>query len=567
VVDRGAGKRLVVLGPCGAQDAELHAFARGRLPEDIAWCRPGAYLVVEESADRIVLHTDPAAARPVYLTRHNGCWVWCTSARTLAGLAHAQVDVQRLACAVFLPSVPALAGQRTYFDGVSQLPSGSRIELLANCGHMRVTEVWRPDPEPGRVPHARLRAALRGSVRLRTGADPGLSCDLSGGLDSTSITAFAAAALPSTARLHTVTVHPEGDTSGADVTYARLAAHALGDRAVHHLLPLGPEHLPYSDITAVSATDEPAPSTLVRSRLDHQFRWMKGHLGTRTHLTGDGGDSVLFQPPIHLADLLRRGRWGRALGEAFGWARLRKEPVMPLLYDAVRVSAVTRDRALAALPRALGRRTPDHHGRVRWFCLLPTPDWAPPAARRLLGVAAEEAAAAPPRFAGLDASVRVLVDEIREVARTAVADQQLADVHRVDLHNPFLDPAVVDAVLRTPLDQRPRLHCYKPLLREAMVDLLPPEIAARTTKGSFDADHFAGVRANLPDLLRLADGWMAAYGLLDPAAFRRAIRRAGAGLPMPLAALEQALAAEAWLTAHDRAALPEWEIPAAAEGR
>ncbi|WP_256097957.1 albusnodin/ikarugamycin family macrolactam cyclase [Streptomyces sp. MnatMP-M17] len=566
VMARGGHRNVLLLGWCGATPAELRRLTDTTLPADIAWRWPGTYTVVEETPDAVVLHTDPAAALPLYAATWRDGWAWSTSARVLARLISAPVDARRLVCSVLAPSVPTLAGSRTFFDGVEQLAPGSRIELPAGAGSPRCTVQWRPDAVPG-LPHHRLREALSAAVTLRMEAGREVSCDLSGGLDSTTVAVLAATSLSDKHRLNTVTIHPEGDESGADLHYARLTSAAYPDRITHHLLPLAVEHLPYTRITAVPATDEPAPSTLTRARLTGQFHWMRRHLGSRTHLTGDGGDSVLFQPPAHLADLVRHRRWRRAVNEALGWARLRRCPVTPLLRDAVAMARMGRRDALADLAVSLAgfadtsasRARPSvDRGSVRWFTLLPMPGWAEPAALRLLSEAAGRAADTEDTLTGLDASVRILVDEVREVARTAVADVGLAATCGIDLHNPFLDPRVMDTVLRTSIDHRPPVHGYKPLLGRAMRHLLPPAVAARTTKGSFDADHHAGLRVNLPELLDLADGHLSDLGLIDPGRFRRHLREAAAGIPMPLAMLEQALSAEAWLRAHHESPGPAW---------
>ena len=224
-VTNDSGRRhVLILGLCGATSFEMQCLAGSKLPDDVAWRWPGSYTVLDEAEDGATIYTDPAAAHPVYLTAHQGGWAWCTSARTLASLVQARVDTQRLACSVFLPSVPTLAGARTFFTGVEQLPPGSRIELPADGSSPRCTTLWRPDADAAGPPTQRLRRALTGSVGLRVAADPALSCDLSGGLDSTSVAVLAAHALPPSGRLNAVTVHPEGDTSGADLQYARLTA-------------------------------------------------------------------------------------------------------------------------------------------------------------------------------------------------------------------------------------------------------------------------------------------------------------------------------------------------------
>ncbi|MGW6207401.1 albusnodin/ikarugamycin family macrolactam cyclase [Streptomyces sp. NPDC055089] len=565
VVSSTAGyRRIIALGTCGASRADLDDLLGRPLPDDVAWRWPGAYAVVEEREDAVLIHTDPASAYPVYGARLREGWAWCTSSRLLAALQGSEVDPKRLAASVLLPSVPALAGHRTFFASVKQLPPGSRIELPADAQPFRSTTTWHPAPVSGPSAPRRLREALAASVSLRVTNDPDLSSDLSGGLDSTSIAVLAAQALPAGKRLPAVTIHPDGDFEGADLRYARLTAAANRDRMVHLLLPLGTEHLPYTAITTVPATDEPVPSTLTRARLTGQMRWMRTHLGAGTHLTGDGGDSVLFQPPLHLADLIRHRRRRQAAGEAVGWARLRHDTPLSLLRDAHRAARLTRHEALQQLSREVGSPDRHDHGHVRWFPLVPFPSWATPAARRLLVDAADEAARAKDLLPELDSSVRALVDEVREIARSATADVALADESGIRLHNPFLDPRVVTAVLTVPLEQRPAVHAYKPVLRSAMASLLPAEVTARNTKGSFDADHFTGMRANLPDLLDLADGHLAGLGLIDPGRFRTKLREAAAGIPTPLASIEQALTAEAWLRAHHRAPHPAWNRSAEA---
>ncbi|MFI2029839.1 albusnodin/ikarugamycin family macrolactam cyclase [Streptomyces buecherae] len=562
VESRAGRRRLLILGWCGATDLELRGMVGAPVPADVTWRWPGAYVVVEERSDTTVLHTDPAAALPLYGTPWRGGWAWSTSVRMLAGLTEAPVDARRLACSVLAPSIPALVGTRSFFTGVELLPPGSRVELHADGRRPRTAVRWRPDPVPGE-PHHRLRTALTKSVALRVDGDSRLSCDLSGGLDSTTIAALAAVSLSEPRRLDAVTVHPVGDEGGADLRYARLAASAHHHRIRHHLLPLATKHLPYTEITAVPVTGEPAPSTLTRARLVGQLDWMSQHLGSRNHLTGDGGDSVLFLPPAHLADLVRHRKWRRMVSESLGWARLRRTSAVPLLRDAVLLSRTSRHSGLMNLALMLAGAEDQEHSRgsVRWFMNPPLPAWATPAARRLLAEAVTEAVGTTDALPGLDRSVRVLIDEIREVARTAAADAELAASCGIALHNPFLDPHVVDTVLRTPIEARPPVYAYKPVLGRAMRDLLPNAVAGRITKGSFNADHYAGMRANLASLLSLADGHLASLGLIEPTLFRRYLRQAAIGIPTPLATIEQALSAEAWLHAHHVAPGPVWTTP------
>ncbi|MFE0775721.1 albusnodin/ikarugamycin family macrolactam cyclase [Streptomyces sp. NPDC058861] len=558
---QGLGRRIFVVGPCGASDDEVQELAAHPVLPAVTWRWPGTYAVVEEGVSGTVVHTDPAGALPLYTVSWEGTWAWCTSARFLGALGDSRLDAERLACAVLAPALPVLSAGRTFFTNVHQLPPGSRTELPNDGRPYQCLTTWWPEPLEGALPHLRLRRALTFAVRLRASIDPRLSSDLSGGFDSTTVAILAARATNDP--LRAVTIHPEGILDGADLSYARITADNYKGQIEHHLLPLTVEHRPYTHLTEVPVTDEPAPSTLTHVRLREQLHWMHETLGTRTHLTGDGGDSILFQPPAHLADLVRHHRYRRAGAEALGWARLRHTPVGPLLRDAAAMARTPRVRALEDLVVTLATGTSERQnaGNVGWFPSLPVPSWATPVSRRHLVRAAKRAAAEPDPLSGLDASVRVLVDEIREVARTAVADAELAAGCGIELHNPFLDPLVVDSVLRTPLHGRPPLYAYKPNLVKAFSDVLPVEIRERTTKGSFEADHYSGLRAALPELLDQAGLHLAALGLIDLPRFRNQLRRAAVGMPMPLATIEQALTADAWMHSISHAPAPQWILP------
>lgn len=196
--------------------------------------------------------------------------------------------------------------------------------------------VWHP--RPCAADHATLlRQELAAAVAVRVDAASAPTADLSGGYDSTSLALLAANRLRPARTLVGVTVHPEGVTGGGDLTYARHAA-SYRSGIEHRLMPLTAIHLPYSAFDVVPVTDEPAPSTIAHAQFSAQLRWMRNELGSDCHLTGDGGDALLTTPPVLLAELVARRRYRRALAEAFGWARLRRVPVWPLLVDAIHVA-------------------------------------------------------------------------------------------------------------------------------------------------------------------------------------------------------------------------------------
>jgi asparagine synthase (glutamine-hydrolysing) len=292
---------------------------------------------------------------------------------------------------------------------------------------------------------------------------------------------------------------------------------------------------------------------------------MRAEFGTDCHLTGDGGDSLLCSPPIMLADLITAGRYRRALVDTISWARLRRVAVWPLLAQAWQTTRTTRREALRTLARTW-RTGAEHHpvadirtgSGVGWIPDITVPPWSTTQARERAGSLADIAADRSRPTLSADACTQVTGEMMARVGRTARADVELAASYDVPLHNPFVDSRLIDTYLSLPLGARPGPAEYKPVLREALADLFPVSLAARRTKGSFTADFYQGMRANLAALLGLADGRLAELGLVNPSALRYTLTAVSAGLPLPFSAVEPAIAAEVWLRALDTVPAIEW---------
>ncbi|MFB9923917.1 albusnodin/ikarugamycin family macrolactam cyclase [Amycolatopsis halotolerans] len=559
-----SGPRFVaVAGTCGITAAELARLAERGVPDDAAWRWPGSYTTVEVTRTGTRVWTDLGGAWPIYTATADGGTYWASSSRALAGLAGARPDVDRLAACLLAPFVPVLLAERSAFEGIALAPPGHRLTMDGDGA--RVDRVWHPRPRAGSLP-GQLRKELASATKVRIDTAESLTSDLSGGFDSTALALLAGSQARPGQVVTGVTVHPAGRASGGDLDYARLAAQHTG--LTHRLLPLTGEHAPYSGLAEVPATDEPAPSTVAHARFAGQLRWIRDTIGTDCHLTGDGGDSLLCTPPIMLADLVAAGRRRRVVVETMRWARLRRLPAWPLLAAARRTARTRRADALAALARELrtggASTTPDGH--IGWHATEPVPPWATADARERADATAHRAATrAVDVPAGMFATT-LAAESMAEVGRSARADIQLAEHVGVPLANPFTDARVVDAYLSVPLVERPGPASYKPVLAAAMGSLFPPRLAARTTKGDFNPDHYGGMRANLPALHDLADGHLAALGLIKPDALRRSLTLTAAGLPVPGSTVEPAIAAEVWLRALDREPRVAWTSPSKAKG-
>ncbi|MEU0636166.1 albusnodin/ikarugamycin family macrolactam cyclase [Streptomyces albidoflavus] len=505
----GAGQsaRIAVFGVSEAGAADL---ARALAAPDLGaavrgW--PGAFGVVRAVDGRVEVLADAVGTVPVYWTRTATGVVWSTHARALAALAGDGPDPAWLAAYLRDQRVPAA---RSAFAHVHRVPPGHRLVLTERGAG--VSPWWSaPAPGPYMGAVARLRTALTGAVRVRTGAGEPVSTDLAG-MDSTTLTVLAERYGPVTG----ITAHPRGVTTGGDLDFARTLTLPQLTRRTFELTD---RHLPFAE-AELPATDQPPLSAHLWAMFSAQLA-----AGLPVHLTGDGGDH-LFQPaPTHLADLVAHGRLLRAARDAGQWARLRRISPVPLLRDAL-----ARDVAALAASGA-GATAP----------------WLTPGTACHRDPVDRNAAAA-------------LTDSLRAAARRAQADTELAASAGVELHNPYHDAAVLDAVLTARSWERGSSTRYKPLLVDAFGDLLPARHRARTTKGTFETSFHTGVRARLPHLLDHCDGHLAALGLICPERLRAALHRAALGARTPWRALLAVYGAEIWLRAVGNAPAPTWTV-------
>ncbi|WP_017576553.1 albusnodin/ikarugamycin family macrolactam cyclase [Nocardiopsis kunsanensis] len=321
--DRGSG--LIVIGMCGADVHQVQRAVAHGVPNDVAWRWAGSYIVAEVTPDGVTLWTD-LGATPLYTRRTAHGLIWSSSARMLASLhGDPEISLTHMAARV--------AGDQFHgscFEHVDPLAFGHRVRLSGRNVEQR--PVWRPAATDGVDHGRRLRSALESavSVRIESGKHP--STDFSGGFDSTALGLVAAARLALEGRHITgVTLHPEGVFQGGDLDYARESIPHQGLR--HRWMPIRREHLPYTDLDLVPATDEPAPSTVSYAHFSAQLVWL-AEQGSDMHMTGDGGDGLLLTPPSHIAYLMRHKKPWAALGEAARWAQIRRTSIWDALQNA-----------------------------------------------------------------------------------------------------------------------------------------------------------------------------------------------------------------------------------------
>lgn len=549
---------LTIIGRCSATTGDLLIALRTamRKQEWSVFSRwSGSYLTVITTGSDTVLIPDLAGVWPLYYTLHDHVWRWSTRARPLAQATDASLDVEVLAAHMAAPLVEELRGTRSLWRGIHQVPPRHALHLV----HSQVfTSALGPlsGLSSDQVPN-RLRTALTDAVDLRVEGEKKVSTDLSGGVDSTTITLLAARSTS----LYSVTYTALDLGNHVDLHHARVAA-ATTNAITHRVVHGGPETLPYTDLQQRVPTD--SPSLDLRAWGRHRtYLTAAAHMGSTVHLTGNGGDNVLSTGPAHLADLLATGQRRRAWTQTLAHARLWRVPAHRLARAVHRLARTRYPDSLGALAGHLRRRTrPERLDRaLTWTAPTATASWfssdlSDLLARRAHHVAEEVAAGDGHSLPGQWADHRGL--SYYTAGHINFLDLAHHDLG-VDITAPFLDNEVVRATLAAPSWSRADSHRFKPTLRMAMADFLPSEIGERSSKDSFTTHAYQGLRHNFPAIHELITSTrLGELGLLDTTPVIAALNRAVNGRTAPLGALAQIITTEMWMRSLDHE--PEWWV-------
>jgi asparagine synthase (glutamine-hydrolysing) len=121
----------------------------------------------------------------------------------------------------------------------------------------------------------------------------------------------------------------------------------------------------------------------------------------------------------------------------------------------------------------------------------------------------------------------------------------------LEVRYPFLYRPLVEFGLGLPVDLRVRPGCQKWILRQAVGDLLPRRVAARTGKGGIDGRVLWSLNREKALLRRLiADSHLAELGVVDRTALSDAFERACRGDGSATSQLFFTLSLETWLAVH-----------------
>ena len=372
----------------------------------------------------------------------------------------------------------APSGNETLFAGVHRLPPAHT--LVWEDGKVSISRYWdlhyaktvvdRPDADV----IDEFRERFREAVRVRLMSDVPLGMFLSGGIDSAAITAVMSPMVSEPIKTFSVAV---AEREANELYYARLVSQRY--RTDHHEIVVTPRDFLEAMPRLVWHEDEPMahPSSVAL-----HFVSKLAAERVKVVLTGEGSDEMLAGYNRYRVTALQLA-WGQR------YERLVPAPLRRALRSAI-TGAAGGSRAGAKLSRTFLAQSADLDtlyfdnfavfGRARQHTLL-----TPAVRDRLSGIDPYAAAHAALRETDATAIVdRLLYADVRTYLHELLMKQdQMSMSASIESRVPFLDHPLAEFVAALPVQFKLRGMTTKHILREAVRDLLPPEILARGKMG------------------------------------------------------------------------------------
>jgi asparagine synthase (glutamine-hydrolysing) len=428
--------------------------------------------------------------------------------------------------------------ERTLYAGVSRLRAGHLVAFSRSSAQLR--RYWQPRLQPPLAGSreqlaAGLRAQLERAVAKRL-SPRASAVILSGGLDSSVVTAVAAAVKGPEAALRTYSAVFPGEAYDESAKIRQINARTGIAPGAIQIAPQGTLAL------ALGYTARwHLPLIAAGSLIDIAATQAAAEDGAEVVLDGQTGDELFGLSPYLLADLVRRGRLLKAIALTDRWPIGRRTTLHNKVW-------LIKELGLkGAAPHRLGRAIQRRREQAETG-----PPWLVPALRR-------DFAAREDRWAWKLAGSgpmwwRYLADQLIDAPHRELRLEYLrhrAATESIVSEPPLYDVDLIEYCLSMPPELAFDRRFDRPMVRQAMCDLLPDEVRLQTQKADFTTFvERALVTADAPGVTRLFTARDALVGeYADMAWVRDSWSRVAGGQHHPqwLAPLWRVAAAEVWL--------------------
>ena len=431
---------------------------------------------------------------------------------------------------------------RSIHAGVLPVPPGAVISWThegraannggpTTPGGIRCDRYWSPHDLPTLSDvgldeaGAEFRRLFTKAVHIHAESDRKTWTDLSGGLDSSSVTAVGMSALPPDRAIGGSITLRESLSGGNDFGYASAVIHRFGVRNEQIL-----DDWPWRDDgEPAPCTDEPSRDFAFYARDRAVARILRG-AGATTLLSGMGPDSYFAGGNFHVADLFYERRFRDGANHLFAsassqrlkvWRAAGHDLVVPFSPAPWRLSYAKRQVDLPPWVRDTFERRHD----VRGLATVPVVPAARPGARYRAAVA-------------------------YQLAQLGSTLPYWRILPGIAVKHPFLYRPLLEFCVRLPATLAIDACRPKPILRAAMAGCLPDEVLRRNSKGTLLTARICwACRKERPLVERLLrSSLLADLGCIEPKLAMEAVDAGARGDGAPIGWLYAMLSLEAWLS-------------------
>ncbi len=481
-----------------------------------------AFAIWDATERKLLLARDRMGVRPLFYTEHKGTLYFASEVKALLTVPGIAAELDPFALdqifTLWAPIAP-----RTAFRNIFELEPGQM--LVREKGTNRLSSYWELDfPDAGDCapdadPSGELRALLTDAVRLRMRADVPVGSYLSGGLDSSLISALAAPMAPNGLNTFSVTFDSaEHDES----SFQQQVASALGTH--HRSIAASPRTIATAFPDIIRFTERPilrtAPAPL------YTLAGLVRETGMKVVLTGEGADEVFAGYDIFREAKVRRF-CARQPGSKIRPHLFRK--LYPYLPGLKQQSA----EYLSAFFNVSGTDPSDplFSHRPRMKSTAAAKIFYSADLRQTLGdydAAEELSTRLPERFGRWHPLHQAQYLETRLLLPGYILSSQgdrMAMAHGIEGRFPFLDHRLVEFAAKLSPDAKLKGLREKHILREAAKGLLPDSVTQRQKQPyrAPDSSSFTGPGTDEQAYVSeaLSERAVAATGLFDPMAVSR----------------------------------------------
>lgn len=470
-----------------------------------------ALVLLERASGSLICCRDRLGVKPLYYARDNKgdrqLTILASEIRAIASVMGTYPPPEPKTVFDFLMTGVSDHGCRTFFQGIHSVPPGWLMRLDGEGDmHGKPYHQWPETSPDNRLEPERTRELIADAVRLRLRSDAPSVTLLSGGLDSSIISAMAARASRTETRSRHAGAYTYGYRHGSAAEHdetalaaAFIAGHLPDTRHFIHLADARPSEAELLELAHIQEEPIATPSVLAGYRI---FRGIRD-AGFKVVLSGEGADEVFGGYTARYMSQLARDKIfaGRLL------------PALQMLRGGSAKPAQLANQLAWALPANL----------VRGLLRRARPSAQVMSAALWADMAPEFAVLYQDRRADLEQRLRrdVTATNLPMILRWTDRNSMRSGI---EVRSPYLDWRLVSAALAAPVSERMGDDHGKLALRRAFSGQLPDEVIwRRKTHGFGNAEQFQVNHVRFDALWEKLPAWAGDW--LSLPALRRELAR------------------------------------------